>query len=438
MIPKVDVAERKNSAQLFELAQQVIPGGVNSFFRKPLTPVVIERAQGAYLWDVEGRQYLDYACVLGASLLGHCHPAVNESVFAALRELDMAGIGNTVYEIELAQKLHQHIPSCEMSLLLVTGSEATYHALRLSRAVTGKTDVIRMDGSYHGWHDYVVAPALGYNTGTFGGVLTDASKHTHTVPMNDLEAVADVVERTGDNVAAVFIEMLMHNAGYIPAQPGYLEQLRGFCTAHGIILVFDEVITGVRHHLGGYQAICGVTPDLTTVGKAMGNGYAVSALCGRRDLMLHFNTAPGGDVSIGGTYNGQASACAAALATINLLEDGNLYKHMYALGDRMRDGINAITNRLGIDAFATGYGSVWVVYFVKPRTVRNYSDVNGADYNVKADLRFRQLLVERGCWVFPVVRKRSYISAAHSEEDIDRTLGIIEDALQQLRREQLV
>jgi len=430
--------QQMNSAALFELAQQVMPGGVNSLYRKPLTPVVIKRAKGAHLWDVEGREYLDYVGVMGASLLGHCHDALNENVFAALQELDMAGVGNSLYEIRLAEKLRQHVPSCEMSILLVTGSEATYHAIRLSRALTGKTDVIRMDGSYHGWHDYVLAPAIGWNTGTMGGALADACKHTLTVQMNDMDALADKVKKSGNNVAAIFIETLMHNAGYIPPQPGYLEDLRSFCTAQGIILVFDEIITGFRHHLGGFQAICGVTPDLSTVGKAMGNGYAVSALCGRRDLMLHFNTVPGGDVSIGGTFNGQVSACAAALTTIGLLEDGKIYAHIYRLGDRLRDGINAITERMGIDAFATGYGSVWVLYFMKPRTVRNYLDVSGPDYNVKAELRFRQLMVERGCWVFPVLRKRGYISAAHSIEDIDRTLGIVEDVFKQLRQEQLV
>lgn len=420
--------------QMLELANRLIPGGINSTFRKTPTPYVVTRAKGARIWDLEGKEYVDYLNGHGPTILGHCNETVEQFVDEATRTIDIVGFGVSPYEIEVAQKLNQYIPSADMSLLCNAGTEATFHAVRLSRAVTGKTEFIRIDGNYHGWHDYL--PPLPTGASAVGaGVLQDANKHTWIVQMNDLDAVEDVIRKTGNQVAGIILEPIMHNAGCIMPEPGYLEGLRKLCTAHGIILTFDEVITGFRHHLGGYQAVCGVTPDLTTIGKAMANGYPVSAICGRRDLMTRFNTTSTGDVSYGGTYNAHSAECAAVIATIRALEDGKVHQHVYMLGDRIRKGLNEIIGRLEIDATAVGFGSIWVVYFKKEGPVHNYSDINGPDYHYAQDVRFRQLMIERGYWVSPVARKRAYISAALTVEDVDNTLDAAESALRQVRDE---
>jgi glutamate-1-semialdehyde 2,1-aminomutase len=422
------------SEKLLELANQVIPGGINSTFRRLPRPVVVARAKGARVWDTEGNEYVDYLNGLGPTILGHCDDRVSAAVHEATNTLDITGIGTTVYEIDAAVKITQHIPSADQVLLCNAGTEATFHAVRLSRAITGKTELIRIDGNYHGWHDYL--PPLPTGLAAVGaGVLYDANKHTHIVQFNNLDSIADVVQKTGDQVAAIILEPLMHNAGCIVAEPGYLEGLRRYCNDKGIILIFDEVITCFRHHLGGYQTICGVTPDLTTIGKAMGNGYPVSAICGRRDLMSHFNTTPTGDVSYGGTYNAHASDCAAIGATIRLLEDGSVHKHIYALGDRIRRGLNEIIDRVGLEAFAVGYGSVWLVYFRKDRAVRRYTDLTGTDYHVAQDARFRDLMLEKRFLVPSGPRRRCYISAALTEADVDNTLDAAEASLRQVASE---
>jgi glutamate-1-semialdehyde 2,1-aminomutase len=430
------------SSQLWKLAEQVTPGGINTSLRKLRQPVVFTRAKGARMWDAEGNEYIEYHNGFGPVILGHCHERVNARVFAALQEIDVVGAGTTLLEIELAQKLTEYVPSCEMVHLCNIGSEATFHAVRLSRAYTGRTEFIKIQGAYNGWHDYLAmnfggstrGPELYQPTPLSAGALEDAYKHTHVVPFNDLDAVHAVWNETKGQVAGIILEPIMHNVGCIMPQPDYLANLRQYCTERGIVLVFDEVITGFRHALGGYQSICGVTPDLTTLAKAMANGYPIAAICGKRALMEQFNTTSKGKVMFAGTYNGHTLSCAAALATIEELEGGEIHRHLYALGDRLRNGLNEIIQRLHLKAFAAGHGSIWNVYFMDPeKPVRSYVDL--LDHNVGQEQMFRALLMGDGIFTIPYPMKRNYICAAITDADIDRTLNVAEAALIKIARE---
>jgi glutamate-1-semialdehyde 2,1-aminomutase len=241
------------------------------------------------------------------------------------------------------------------------------------------------------------------------------------------------VERTlaanRGQVAAIIIEPIAHNMGCVLPQPGFLRGLRAVATAHETVLIFDEVITGFRHHLGGYQTIAGVTPDLTTLGKAMANGFPMAAVCGRADIMDHFSTRPGGDTYFAGTFNGNAVGCAAALATMEILERQPVHQHIFRLGERMRRGLGQIISRLGLRATVAGFGSIFVTYFMEG-PIANYSDLLRNDAGQFVD--YRQRLIERGIFKMPANLKRSHISYAHTDADVDKTLEACESVLREM------
>jgi glutamate-1-semialdehyde 2,1-aminomutase len=258
------------------------------------------------------------------------------------------------------------------------------------------------------------------------GMLAAAIDATEICRFNDLDDVRRVLAANPEQIAAIVVEPIMHNSPGILPEPGFLEGLRDLCTRAGSVLIFDEVITGFRHALGGYQSICGVTPDLTTLGKAIANGFPIAAIAGRRELMEHFNTNPSGDVHFGGTYNGNAVGVEAALATIEHLERHDVHGHVFRLGERMRAGLTEIAAEAGIPAVVGGYGSLFVLCFMDG-PLRCYDDVLRND-----DVRFgryRRELVARGVFEMPESLGRSHISAAHTQEDVDRSLEIARDAL---------
>ena len=275
------------SATLEQRAKRVIPGGVNSGQRCPpgLEDLVITATHGAGFTDAAGRTFVDFHAAFGPPLLGRGDPDVNRAVTRAMSEIDLMGVGVTEPEIELAERLVAYVPSVERAALTVTGSEATFHALRLARAVTGRPRILKFQGCYHGWHDAValnvISPAdrLGRPDPLSAGSMPETMAATAVVPFNDLAATGRELAR-GD-IAAVIVEPIPHNIGTVMPDDDFLSGLRSLCDRHGTVLVFDEVVTGFRHHLGGFQAICGVTPDLTTFGKAMGNGFPIAA--GRLD-----------------------------------------------------------------------------------------------------------------------------------------------------------
>jgi glutamate-1-semialdehyde 2,1-aminomutase len=419
-------------AGLATRAAAVIPGGVNSGQRRipGLEDLVIASTSGSTFTDATGRVYTDYHAAFGPPLLGHNDPDVDAAVAAAGRSVDLMGVGVTQLEIELAERLVANVPSLEKVLLTATGSEATFHALRLARTVTGRRHVLKFQGCYHGWHDSVamnvISPAerVGTKDPLSGGILPEVIDATIVCPFNDSLAVERALE--AHDVAAIILEPIPHNIGAVMPQPGFLERLRELATKHGTVLVFDEVITGFRHGLGGYQAVAGVMPDLTTLGKAMANGWPVSALGGKAELMDLFSTTPGRPAFFAGTFNGHPATSAAALATIDKLEREPVHAHVFRLGERARTGLQALYDRLGIRAVVSGFGSVFVSYFLEGPVV-GYEDLLAND--VDLFVGYRRELTNDGIFELPLNLKRSHFSYAHTDDDVDRLLVATEGAV---------
>jgi glutamate-1-semialdehyde 2,1-aminomutase len=420
------------SERMLDEAAEFIPGGVNTCRRRSEPRLCFRRGEGAYLEDLDGRRYIDYHAAYGAIFLGHSHPAVVDRVSEAIRESVLFGVGVTEGELELARRIVGHVPSADQVVVCNSGSEATYHAIRLARGVTGREKIVKFQGCYNGFHDYVLrnvlsAPELvGRRDPQSKGMLAAAVDATLVCRFNDLEDVQRTVAQHPDEIAAIVLEPVAHNSPGLLPRPGFLEGLRELCDREGIVLVFDEVITGFRHGLGGYQALAGVTPDLTTLGKAIANGFPIAAVAGRRALMEHYNTNPGGDVHYGGTYNGGTVGVVAALATIEQLEDGSVHVHVFRLGARMRAGLAEIAARAGVPAVVGGFGSLFVLCFMDG-PLETYEDVLRND--TALFLRYRRELVARGVFEMPESLGRSHISAAHTDDDVDRSLQAAEEAL---------
>jgi glutamate-1-semialdehyde 2,1-aminomutase len=413
-------------------AAAVIPGGVNSGQRRVpgLEDLVVTATSGATFTDAEGRTYTDYHAAFGPPLLGHNDPDVDAAVAATARSVGLMGVGVTPVEIELAERLCELVPSVERVLLTETGSEATFHAIRVARAATGRRHVIKFQGCYHGWHDAVAMNVIslpenvGRRDPLSKGVLPEVTEATIVCRFND----ADDVERalTEHDVAAIILEPIPHNIGAVLPEDGFLERLRELATKHGTVLVFDEVITGFRHALGGYQSIAGVTPDLTTLGKAMGNGWPISALGGSAELMDMFSTTPGRPAFFAGTFNGHPPTAAAALATIEKLQREPVHEHVFALGERTRRGLEELYGRLGIPAVVSGFGSVFLTYFLDG-PVRSYDDLLAND--VELFVGYRRELMKEGIFELPLNLKRSHFSYAHTDADVEHLLEATEVAV---------
>jgi glutamate-1-semialdehyde 2,1-aminomutase len=431
------ILDHTHSERLYAEACQVIPGGVNSAPRSILPHLMFTSASGATLTDADGHRYIDYHAAFGPALLGHNHPEVNRRVRDLWDAYGAAGVGSTQLEIELARKIQQHVPCAERVLLCTSGSQATFHAVRVSRAVTGRKKIVKFQGCYHGIADSlllnVASPAdkVGHCDPGSAGILPEVLEQTLVCAFNDLDNVEQAFEWHGSEIAAVIVEPIAHNVGCLLPQPGFLEGLRELTRRHGALLIFDEVVTGFRHHLGGYQTLCGITPDLTTLGKAMANGFPIAAVCGRAEIMNHFNTRPGGDTYFAGTYNGNLVGCAAALATIEMLEREPVHARVFALGERMRRGLSEIHQRLGVRAMVAGFGSIFLTYFMEGPAI-TYTDLLRNDAAQFVECRRR--LIDCGVFMLPVNLKRNHISYAHREADIDRTLEAYEHVLKQVAK----
>jgi len=425
--------DTSKSQAIFEQALKYIPGGVSSTNRVTEPNLVFTKAAGAYIYDAEGRRYIDYHAGFGPPILGHAHPEVNRRVAEALSQMDLVGIGVSEIEIQLAKKIVEHIPSADKVMFSNSGSEATYYALRVARAATGRQKIVKFQGCYHGWHDAIlmniISPAdkIGKKDLGSAGMSTGVVDNTIVLPFNEVEDFTQTIEEQGDQIAAVILELIPHNIGCVLPRPEFLQALRKLTQQHGIVLIFDEVITGFRHGLGGYQQIVGVTPDLTTLGRAFANGYPLAALCGKEELMAH--CAPGGSVFFAGTYNGHPVGVAAALAAIEILERPESYPHLFNLGEQMRQGMREITQRLGIEATVAGFGSVFLTYFMSG-PINNYTDL--LRNNVDKFVAYRRKMIEHGIYKLPVNLKRNHISLSHTQADIDQTLETAEAVLKQM------
>ena len=426
--------EVTTNAALAERARRVIPGGVNSGNRVIAgMPMVIREAHGAYFTDVEGKRYLDYHAAFGPIILGHSHPRVREAVCQASEQIDLLGVGVTEMEIELAEKIAQHVPSAERVLLANSGSEATYQALRLARAVTGRNGIVKFQGAYHGWHDAVAmnvisaADKIGRRDLLSAGMLPGAVEHTHILPFNDVEAIADFLERRGEDIAAVLVEVIPHNIGCVLPRPGFLRALRDLCDKFGCLLIFDEVITGFRVAYGGAQAAFGVLPDLTCLGKVIGGGLPVGAYGGRRDLMEQ--VAPSGPVYQAGTLSGNPLATAAGLATLRVLRRPGVYEELERKGRLLADGLRRVLGELGLPYTVNHLGSLCTLFF----TEGEVADLEAAARSdTAAYAAFFRGLLEEGVLVPPSQFETWFVSLAHSDEDIHRTVEACRRALRRV------
>jgi glutamate-1-semialdehyde 2,1-aminomutase len=428
---------------LFASNRRVIPGGMVSLNRKVEPEIAFVRGQGAHVWDADGNRFIDYHAGFSPYLLGHADPDVDGAVRRALDEgWSLMGSGTTPWEGRAAELLVQCVPTLEKVQLTTSGSEATYHALRLARAATGRDHVVLMQGGYNGWHDDVACNVMTpvnqigprRHRGEYphvplsAGVPPDVAGRAHVVNFNDL----DSVEWAFDNfpVACLITEPVLQNVGVVKPGSGYLQGLRVLCDRYGVVFVLDEVKTGFRHGVGGYQTLAGVTPDLSTFGKAIANGYPLGAIGGKAAIMDLFDAPdPARRVLIAGTYNGHPLPTAAAIATMEklLAQQHNLYPRLEALGARLEAGVAELLRDAGIPATTVRQGSAFCTYFMD-HAPRDWHDI-ALHHDAIRDLNYRRALIEQGVYHFPLPTKQGSISTAHTEADIDRTLEATRNVL---------
>jgi glutamate-1-semialdehyde 2,1-aminomutase len=410
-----------------------MPGGVSSPVRAFRgvggEPVFIRGAQGAWLDSASGRRYIDYIGGYGPMILGHGHPGVVAAIRAAAARGQSFG-APTIEEVELAERIVGALPSVEMVRLVSTGTEATMAALRLARAVTGRDRVVKFEGCYHGAADAFLV-AAGSGAATLGvpsspGVPAAVTGHTLLAPYNDLDRAEAIFRSEGATVAAVIVEPIAGNMGVVPAAAGFLEGLRELCTRHGALLVFDEVMTGFRVAWGGAQNLLGIEPDLTCLAKVIGGGLPLAAYAGPRDLMRRI--APAGDVYQAGTLSGNPIAVAAGAATLDLLAagDGQAYRQLEAISDRLARGIEQVAARHAVPCVVHRQGSM-LSFFLTAGPVRSQRDVDASDRAGWARL-FHSLL-ERGVHLPPSPYETLFVSTAHGDAEIDATLRAFDEGL---------
>jgi glutamate-1-semialdehyde 2,1-aminomutase len=412
------------SAALFERARSLMPGGVNSpvraFGAVGGTPRFIAAGFGPRMTDVDGREYIDYVGSWGPLILGHAHPAVVE----ALREAAARGTSFGApcqAEVEMAELVCECVPSVEVVRMVNSGTEAAMSAIRLARAATGRSKIVKMDGCYHGHADALLVKA-GSGVATFGlpdspGVTPGAAADTLTVPYNDAAAVAQLLQSDGKNIAAVILEPVAGNMGLVPPAPDYLETLRALTAKHGVLLIFDEVMSGFRVALGGAQALYGVTPDLTVLGKVIGGGLPVAAYGGRRDLMARI--APSGPVYQAGTLSGNPLAMAAGLATLRLLRAPGFYERLEATSRSLCEGLHNLAREAAVPIWQNRVGSMLGLFF-QDGPVANYEQAARSDKARYA--RWFHGMLAAGVYFPPSQFETFFVGAAHGPAEVDATL----------------
>ncbi len=425
-----------NAAE-FDRAQRVLVGGVNSAVRAFRavggTPRFIDRAQGAYLWDVEGRQYIDYVGSWGPAIVGHAHPLVVERVKQAAGNGLSFGAPN-IHETELAEKICVLYPHVEQVRFTSSGTEAAMSALRLARGQTGRTAIIKFDGCYHGTADSLLVKAgsgaLAFGTPSSAGVPEDLAKHTLVAQYNDLASVERLLDEHKDQVACVMIEPIPGNMNLIMPADGFLQGLRDLCTRHKTLLIFDEVMSGFRVALGGAQEALGVTPDLTAMGKIIGGGLPIGAFGGREDIMRMFHPDEPNPVMHASTFSGNVLSMAAGDAAMAQI-DPQTIEHANLLGETFREGANALFAQHGIRGQATGYGSLSNLHFIDAPLNDARDSLTGIAGAGAFGALLHLAMLRRG--VASAARLMYCTSTAMSRDDISFALDALDDALRELR-----
>jgi len=432
-----------SSETVLQNNRRYIPGGISSVNRSIDPAITFVRGEGAYLWDSEGKRYIDYHAGFAPYFLGHNFAPINQAAAAALGDGDsLFGAGPSIAEGRLAQLICENVPAVEKVTLLNTGSEATSLAIRIARAVTRRSHIIVMQGGYNGNHDELacnvfntladIGPRVSpgeYPLRPLGAGTTVTQAHfTHAVNYNDLESVRYICRRFP--VAALITEPLLQNIGVVKPQPGFLEGLRDLADEFGFLLVFDEVKTGFRHAVGGYAEISGVKPDLLVYGKAVANGFPLAVVGGKTEYMDSIiDPDPARRPFVAGTYNGHPVAVAAAIETVRYLvaNRATLYPRMEALGAQIETGIMDIFTRRGITACVARQGSAFSFYLMEKPPADLHDIIQGHDFN--RDVGLRRALIQRGVFFVPIATKQCSLSAAHSEADVAFSLEQFESAV---------
>ena len=427
----------EKSRELFRLTKNCLSGGVASSLHKSPReeyPIFIDHASGSRLYDVDGNEYIDYMGAFGPMILGYANPALNAAVAEQLKKGTHFAAPTESLKV-LCEKLISYIPCAEKLSFQSTGTEAIMQAVQLARAFTGKEKIIKFEGHYHGWSEEMRVSVSAESESMLGtrispwkilhsaGQRRAASDNVIVLPWNDLELVSKIVERQGQDIAAIVTEPFMCNAELTPPKPGYLEGLRELTAKNDIVLVFDEIITGFRFSLGGAQGLYGVTPDLATFAKAMAGGYPIACVAGRNEIME-------AGVNAAGTFNANPLAVAASIETLDQLARPGVYEGMARITGMIVDGVNDIARRHGIKAYCMGEVSIWLLQFGIDGPLADFRDgfrkVDKERYQ-----RFYAEALKRGVRLHPL-RGRSYMSAAHNEQDVKDTLEVFEEVFAML------
>jgi len=412
------------SRRFFESAKKYIPGGVNSpvraFKSVNMEPLFISSGKGSKIYDVDGNEFIDYVCSWGPLILGHVHQGVLSEVEEVLERGSSFG-APTELEVEMAKQVVEAVPSIDEVRMVSSGTEAVMSVIRLARGYTGRNKIIKFDGCYHGHSDSMLV-AAGSGVATLGipgspGITEGAAEDTIILNYNDLESVEDVIKKRHEEIACVILEPIAANMGVIPPKPEFLEGLRKITKEYGILLIFDEVITGFRVSYGGAQEFFGVTPDLTCLGKIIGGGFPVGAFGGRKEIMQHL--APVGPVYQAGTLSGNPVAMAAGLATLKIIAKRDIYKKIEKKAAKLSEGLKEAAQDAGVDVYCTRVGSISCMFFTGTEVV-DYKTAKNSNTE-KYALYFKSML-ENGIYLAPSQFEACFVSAAHSDEDIERTV----------------
>ncbi|GAA5129642.1 glutamate-1-semialdehyde 2,1-aminomutase [Alloalcanivorax gelatiniphagus] len=416
---------RTHSEQLFRRAQKHIPGGVNSPVRafKGVggTPVFFHRAEGPYLYDEDDNRYVDYVGSWGPMILGHNNEAVREAVLRAVADGLSFG-APTAAEVDMADLVCEMVPSMDMVRMVNSGTEATMTAIRLARGYTGRDKIIKFEGCYHGHVDSLLVKAgsgaLTLGTPSSPGVPKAVTDDTLTLNYNDAGGLEEVFKARGEEIAAVIVEPVAGNMNCVPPTQGFLEALRSYCDQYGAVLIFDEVMTGFRVARGGAQALYGVTPDLTTLGKIIGGGMPVGALGGKKAVMEHLS--PLGPVYQAGTLSGNPVAMAAGLATLRQLQREGFYEELEAKTEKLTEGLSTIAREVGVGLHTTRAGGMFGLYFTEQTRITRFDEVMACD--AARFGTFFNAMLDRGVYLAPSAFEAGFVSIAHDDADIDATL----------------
>lgn len=415
----------ERSSILFQQAKTAIPGGVNSpvraFKSVGADPLFIKKAAGSHIFDEDGNDFIDYVGSWGPMIVGHCHPDIIKAVQDTMTSGASFG-APTERETILANMVIEAVPSIEMVRMVSSGTEATMSAIRLARGYTGRDKIIKFSGCYHGHSDALLVKA-GSGAATFGvpdspGVPADFAKHTLTAEYNSLESVKALVAANKDSIACIIVEPLAGNMGTVPPREGFLEGLREICTNEGMVLIFDEVMSGFRVAYGGVQELYGVTPDMTTLGKIIGGGLPVGAFGGKREIMEKLS--PSGGIYQAGTLSGNPLAMSAGIATLNILKQPGFYKALEDKSRAVAEGIAKAAKDAGYPIYSTRVGSMFCAFFSK---VDVYDWPTASQCDTKAFAKYFLAMLDEGIYLAPSQFETAFVSAAHSESDIEKTIA---------------